>query len=155
MREIIGDLFSQECDAICITTSGIVNRHGQLIMGAGCALEAKNRWPKLPFTFGELLALNGNIPVIIKKEFLFESSDSIRPYDIISFPTKNHWLDKSGLDLIVKSCAGLMNIVAFHGIKKVVLPRPGCGCGGLDWQKVKNLISPILDDRIYIISNGK
>jgi len=37
-------------------------------------------------------------------------------------------------------------------MKKVYLPRPGCGYGYLDWEIVKKELEPILDDRFIVIT---
>ena len=37
MKEIRGDLFTQEADTICITTNGFVKANGECVMGRGCA----------------------------------------------------------------------------------------------------------------------
>lgn len=148
MKEITGDLFNQECDAICITTNGVIKKDGSLVMGKGCALEAKEKYPILSSLLPVYIALNGNIPILVDKKALKS------PYHIISFPTKNHWKDKSDLNLILKSCDHLMKIIDFSNLEKVILPRPGCGCGGLDWTIVKEKIQTVLDDRVYIISKN-
>jgi O-acetyl-ADP-ribose deacetylase (regulator of RNase III) len=74
------------------------------------------------------------------------------PYHILTFPTKHHWEVQSDPDLIVRSARQLMTHVDTHGWKSVVLPRPGCGAGGLSWEnEVRPLIEQILDQRIYVI----
>lgn len=33
----------------------------------------------------------------------------------------------------------------------ILIPKPGCGNGGLKWEDVKKQIEPLLDDRFIII----
>jgi O-acetyl-ADP-ribose deacetylase (regulator of RNase III) len=143
MIEIQGNIFNGKCDAICITTNGIVKKNKEAVMGAGIALEASNRFPELPKILGQKLIELGN------KVFLLHEDES---YSIVSFPTKNHWKDKSDLKLIKKSILELVKLTQEKGWNKIVLPRPGCGNGGLDWKEVKKYVS-YLDDRFFIISD--
>ena len=51
MKEISGDLFSLTiinfADAICITTNGVVKKTGKAVMGAGCALSAREKFKNM------------------------------------------------------------------------------------------------------------
>lgn len=148
MLEKIGDIFKQsDADAICFTSNGVVKANGELVMGAGIAKAFKDRWPTLPARFGARIRAFGNIPLIV-----YTPDETC----IISFPTKYHWKDKSDLNLIKQSAEKLaQHADDFHlDFKRIYLPRPGCGLGGLDWEtQVKPLISSILDDRFVVISN--
>jgi hypothetical protein len=125
---------------ICITTNGIIKKNGELVMGKGIALQAKQRFPKLPLILGQYIKQKGNQLYYISE------------YNIASFPTKHHWKDKSDIDLIQQSCFQLENFVKTYD-KYAALPRPGCENGGLNWyQNVKPTIEHILSDRVCVVS---
>jgi hypothetical protein len=169
MQELEKDLFESmlddDVDAICITTNGNYTGQGMAVMGAGCAREAKERYPKLPVNLGKYLKLMGsNIPYIIgavdaKGKYLDIKAEDIvnRNFKclILSFPTKNHFKENSSLELIEQSCKLLVEMANKHNLKKIMIPRPGSGLGRLDWQEVKSKISNLLDDRFVIVSKGE
>ncbi|AUM58450.1 hypothetical protein KNT81_gp092 [Proteus phage phiP4-3] len=44
-----------------------------------------------------------------------------------------------------------MEIVYNNNFKRVLLPKPGCSNGGLNWDVIGPMLNDILDDRIHII----
>ncbi len=146
MIQINGNIwsFAQEKDAvICVTTNGVVNRVGRLIMGRGIALQAAYGRPNLPLILGEHVLKNGNIPKLI------EYFDNTR---LVSFPTKKHWRDDSDLTLIENSAIILQRLSERRPELTFYSPRPGCGNGNLSWDKVKKVIAPILGDKFIIVN---
>ena len=72
--------------------------------------------------------------------------------DIYAFHTKFHWKEKSSLELIKTSTEELRELlISLPSRAKVLLPRPGCGAGGLDWETVKLILQDKLDDRVHVI----
>lgn len=142
MKEIKGNMFKllTEYDAICITTNGTVKKDGCAVMGRGCALEAKRLWWRIDKRLGGLIELNGNITQIL---------GTVGNCKIIAFPVKHHWSQEADLELIEKSARKLVEITGEN--EKVLIPRPGCGNGKLDWKDVRPVLEEILDDRFYII----
>ena len=149
MKESTGNLWDAKPEFIkCITTNGVVKKNGELVMGAGVALQAKERYPQLPSLLGSYVKRSGNMVYYFKD------------LNIASFPTKNNWKDKSDIQLIIKSCIQLNMLLESlnednfnHFSCYAVLSRPGCGKGGLDWEKeVKPVISKILSDRVWVIT---
>lgn len=147
MRIVTGtaNIFDIKCDAVCVTTNGIVKSNGEAVMGAGIAKEADARY-NLAASLGKNLHMNGN------HCYHMGSYDD---KDIITFPTKNHWKDDSSLELIIQSCKELVSLTDVCGYSTVYLPPVGCGCGKLDWNTVEQAISPYLDDRFVIYMRNK
>lgn len=158
MKEITGDLFDiTDADAICVTTNGIVKPNGELVMGKGIALAFKEKWPTLTKVLGNMVREGGNNVHMVKPMKSLTVKRDYMPY-IFSFPTKHDWRDMSDINLIIQSCHQLVAWVDQRRKlgdiwTKIVMTRPGCGNGGLDWERVvKPAIKDILDDRFYIIS---
>lgn len=147
LREINGDAFrllaNGTYDAACVTTNGITRNNGWAVMGAGVAKACANTHPESPRLLGELLRQNGNITQVIL---------DTPAGPVIAFPTKHHWRDASDLSLIQQSCRQLMQLINARGLTRVLLPKPGCANGGLYWHDVRAAITPLLDERVVIIS---
>jgi O-acetyl-ADP-ribose deacetylase (regulator of RNase III) len=124
----------------CVTTNCTLNSRGHLVMGAGIALAAKKLYPDMPKLLGKWVREYGSEPLLCP------------PERIISFPTKHHWRENSDFNLIAKSASKIALLADQFKIDQIVLTRPGCGCGGLQWEDVKPLIAPFLDDRFTVLN---
>jgi len=124
---------------ICITTNGVIRKDSTLVMGAGIALQAKQRFPEVPGILADLVSTHGNHAFYLTVQNLF------------SFPTKHDWKDKSSISLITQSCHELVNITNKMSFMRVYLPKPGSANGQLSWDQVNPLISEILDDRFVVV----
>lgn len=142
MKEINGNLF--DYSVIVIPTNGIVKTDNRLVMGAGVALEAKNKFKDLDLVFGEKVSKFGNIVFVTDYNF-----DTI----LFSFPTKHHYKNDSDLTLIEISAKQLVDKVNKMKLTEVYLPKIGCGYGNLSWSEVKPVLEKYLDDRFIIVSN--
>lgn len=141
MKEAVGDLWEAKPRFIrCITTNGTVKENGELVMGRGNALQAKERYPQLPRLLGSHVKSSGNIVYYIEE------------LNIATFPVKHHWRDKADIRLIIQSCHQL-NVLLDNLDKSAVLPRPGCANGRLDWEReVKPVLEQVLSSRVWIIT---
>ena len=143
------DMFTllREYDAVAVTTNSVIKTNGELVMGAGIAKIFKNRFPTLPKELGRKITTYGNIPFLIK----------LKGTNIISFPTKTHYKDKSQIDLIIESAKRIKTLTDKFYWTKVAIPAPGVGLGGLSWEnEVYPALSKLLDDRFIIhFYNGK
>jgi hypothetical protein len=174
MKEIVGDLFSQPCNAICITTNGMVKWDGRAVMGAGIALQAAKKWPIISKVLGntiktygtrtELLTARINTldkGIVHQLQFYDDNSNAWcynpTPYHIVALPTKWDWRNDSDIELIKTSVQQLIEISNKYNWKRVITSRPGCGLGGLNWTSVKATLEAIpgFDDRFCIITPKK
>lgn len=146
MFEATGDLWEYEpADVRCVTTNGTVKRNGEAVMGRGCAKEAAERFPWVQLALGALLRDRGN--------HVHQLGYDDWGVLIYSFPVKHNWWEKADLALIARSAHELMEEIKACGFENVLLPRPGCGNGGLRWEDVRPVLEPILDGRVTIISH--
>lgn len=156
MVEIAGSLWENLglADVLIVPTNGRVRRDGEAVMGAGLALAVKERWPSVANSLGYNLTAHGNhvhILALVKKPGLAESTKMSDHMTIVSFPTKDHWKDPSDLGLIAGSVLELRTLADKRpDWKRIVLPRVGCGRGGLTWETVRPLLEG-LDDRFFVI----
>ena len=132
------DLWEYPADWRAITTNGSINSKGLAVMGRGCALEAKKRFPGLQGSLAYNLKLGGN------HIFMFPE------YKIITFPVKHQWFEKADINLITRSAEELRSNWEDPWI--IAMPRPGCGNGGLSWADVRPVIVDILPDNVTILS---
>jgi hypothetical protein len=149
MREIKGNLWSyfERFDTIiCITTNGTIKNNGEAVMGRGCAFEAATKYSFLPALLGRKLK-NGNVPYVFRIPRGQLGSNT----EILTFPVKHEWHQKANIDLIRLSAKHLEKIADSFWQFSFILPRPGCGNGGLRWEDVKSVIQ-FLPDNVSIIS---
>jgi hypothetical protein len=138
---------------LCITTNGYVKKNGAAVMGAGVAKEAKERFPNIDIVLGKRITQFGNYVHFLKPVGRTKKGT---PVELYSFPTKHYWYDSSCLKLIESSAeqlVSLYNKALDDGNKPlIVLPRPGCGNGRLDWEsQVKPILKPILEKPNFIV----
>lgn len=148
LREMTGDIFelfeTGKYDAICITTNGEVKKNGEAVMGRGIALTAKSKFKGIERRLANRLNLHGNHVYVL---------GLTKHGRVLSFPTKRRWRDSSHIDLIVSSAKQLVEKADEHNMKQVLLTRPGCGNGNLNWSTVKQELVSIFDDRFIIVDN--
>ncbi len=65
------------------------------------------------------------------------------------------WMSQAKFNIICNSARNLVRLAESEGWENVVIPRPGCGAGGLKWKHVKEHLDAILGDKFYIIDFPK
>lgn len=133
-------------DAQCLVNA--VNCEG--FMGKGIAYQFKQKFPQ---NNQHYLTQCQNNHFKIGKVLFFEEKDKI----IANFPTKDKWREKSKYSYIEEGLQTLRDGIIQHHITSIAIPPLGCGNGGLEWEKVKEMICQHLDslEDIHIILYGQ
>lgn len=146
---IKGNLWDEigKSNLILFTANSCCDHQGCLIMGAGCAAEARDRYPDLPKTIGTYLREYG----LTEKLFHLWLPHEINHPDhegtlIGALQTKKNWAAKSSLELVQQSIGCLrIELAARPWLKRVALPLPGCGLGMLRRQDVLPYLEKLPD----------
>lgn len=171
MRESKGDMFEKKpSSAIVISTNGYRKANGQAVLGRGCAQKAAQMYPELPKLLGEQLRQHQNrvhhfimkgdknlVTFPVKPAFDYCDGDKrnvvkhmqkrFKPGDLIP-----GWACVAEPELIIHSATELVKLTNFNGWEDVICPRFGCGAGELDWDDMKPMLDPILDDRFIVMT---
>lgn len=123
-----GNIIDSKCEVLV----NAVNCIG--VMGRGLALEFKNRYPDMYRDYRERCA-KGELKV--GRPYLYRNYDEV---GILNFPTKDHWKESSKLAYIIGGLGWFVDNYNKLGITSIAFPALGCGCGGLDWNTVKELM---------------
>jgi O-acetyl-ADP-ribose deacetylase (regulator of RNase III) len=123
-----------ESDAQAIVNT--VNTVG--VMGKGIALQFKNQYPQ---NYKLYVAACKAKEVVVGKMFVTEETSLLGGKKIIiNFPTKTDWRKPSEYSYIENGLQDLVKVIEDKNIKSIAIPPLGAGNGGLDWNKVKELI---------------
>lgn len=145
-----GDLWKSGCDVICVTTNGCV-KNSALLMGAGAAGEAKERFPLLPrHAYDNLIQyypakLEGakNRWYYLYGLMLLKESANGRETKLGLFQTKGLVSQPSPLALIGYSVMKLTLYANDNRHRSIALNYPGIGHGGLSAKLVRPLLDPL------------
>jgi len=128
----IGNILESSSDAIINT----VNCEGY--MGKGIAYQFKVKYPNNNKQYEEACKTGkfkiGSILTFVENEKL-----------IINFPTKSEWRKKSEYSYITKGLETLVDMLPKLNVRSIAFPPLGCGNGGLEWTKVKTLITDAIE----------
>lgn len=159
-------------DALCITTNGCVIK-GECVMGRGIALEAKQRFPGIALHLGRSIQAEGNSTRVI----LGTTVPFGVPTILVALPTKSGdvrlkstedvlpqfrahvrvgqivpgWKMFSTPSFILNSLMELSELADNHNWNSIVLPPPGVGNGGLNFNEVVEASKELLDDRFTMV----
>ena len=168
MLQSTGDMFNHEGTAFVITTNGFYTGN-RAVMGRGCARQLCTVFPDAPHKLAAVLRKNGNITQIFMDVGLPVIAFPVKPFSVVYDGTNvvSHaaykyqvgqtvpgFHAKADLNLIAKSAKELVQLVdSIQGTNAhVIMPRPGCGAGELNWRDVEPILQSILDDRFVAVT---
>jgi O-acetyl-ADP-ribose deacetylase (regulator of RNase III) len=134
---VTGNFFDYDAD-IRINTVNCVG-----VMGAGVALQFKNRFPEMYGAYSLACASNEVKPGF---PYVWNDNGVFAKTTIINFPTKIDWKNPSEYEYIEKGLIWLRQYLLNKEDSTVTVPALGCGHGGLDWNVVKGMIVKYLGD---------
>jgi len=141
MLETLGDIWEHagRGAVIVITSNGSLTRDGRAVLGRGVARQAALRFPGIAGKLGRLLQEQGS--------HVFDLGGGI-----VSFPVEETAWSQPDLRIIARSAEELRRLADRSGWQRIVVPRPGCGGGGMAWKDVQPLLAPWFDERFVVIS---
>lgn len=170
MKELRGDLHDIPCDVVCITTNGFVSKNGKAVMGRGCAKEIKEREPGIDLILGAKIRELGPGVMPMKTlddgktivAFPVKPASVIYDGDNIVGHAKNKfkigdevpgYFAKAELEIIEHSARALRRMAdSMPEWNTILVPRPGCGAGELEWKDVKPILEKYFDHRFNIVT---
>lgn len=133
-----GNLLESDAQALVNT----VNTVG--VMGKGIALQFKEAYPNNYALYRKACKMN---EVHVGQMFITEETNM---YDgkkyIVNFPTKTTWRKPSEYSYIESGLEDLREKILSYRWKSIAIPPLGSHNGGLNWDKVKDMILKTLSD---------
>ena len=132
--------YAEQLDFVCITTNSIVKNNGELVMGAGNALQAKQRVPSLPLEFGKQVSdknLSGQFYGLLVCD------------KYIAFQTKLHFANESPLEVVQRSVDSLRRLALKYPDKSFGLPFPAINHGKRTVAEILPFLET-LPDNVYV-----
>ena len=139
IKFVQGDLFENEYNAQALAHG--VNCQG--VMGAGIAKRFKNDYPKMYLKYQYICR---NEVLTPGKCFLWGyGSGETRVFNLA---TQEYYGKKgrASYDWIRSSLSMMKKQADKYDIESIAIPKIGCGLGGLEWGKVKEIIEEVFTD---------
>lgn len=141
MKLKTGDMWKvyDEADMFLITTNSFIKQNGALVMGAGIAKQARDKFPGIDLALGSRIQHLGTYGLLL--------SENWPERKLGAFQVKLHFKDSASLQLIEYSCKILTNFIVYNGLEhdKIHLNFPGIGNGKLEIEDVFPIVEKLPD----------
>jgi hypothetical protein len=145
MKIRIGNIWNElgRADLLLITSNSVIKKDRSLVMGAGAAKDALERFPNISHYYGDLIynwdKMNRAADYGVLKGYV----DAVSGTEIGLFQTKRNWRDPSDIKLIHLGVRSLSTITSAY--KRIVINFPGIGYGQLKATDVIPIIAALPD----------
>ncbi len=105
-------------------------------MDAGVAVAFKKRWPRM---FDEYAARCADGRFHLGDVFVWNEGSAV----VYNLATQEHWKTKAKLAALSRALRKAVSLAELAGVERLGLPRIGAGLGGLEWPRVKSVLTTI------------
>ncbi len=137
---IAGDITKNQAQVLVNTVNSRLAPSGRGVMGAGVAKAFKNAFPSIMKDYEKAIRSGELRP---GTAMLFDLPDG-RKWAALA--TKDDWKNPSQMKWVEDGLKDLAKNMKAAGLTSVAIPPPGCGNGGLNWEKVRPLVLEHLSD---------
>jgi len=106
------------------------------VMDAGIAGVFKKKWPRM---FEEYCVRCGDGRFHLGDVFVWSEGDET----VYNLCIQENWKTKAKVAALVRSLKKMVELAENTGIERIGLPRIGAGLGGLDWPRVKKVLTEV------------
>lgn len=145
-----GDIWDElgKADLILVPGNSTLKTNGELVMGAGAAMELAQRFPDAPRVFGK----GNQSPNCYQCNYGVVFNDLVNDgveYRVGLFQSKIHWRDRGNLNIIARSAGQLLNFANVQRDWRIAMCFPGIGLGGLNRADVLPILEK-LPDNVFV-----
>jgi len=105
-------------------------------MDSGVAVAFKKRWPRM---FAEYAARCADGRFHLGDVFVWSEGETV----IYNLAIQEHWKKKAKLPAVARALRKTVELAAAAGIERVGVPRIGAGLGGLEWPRLKSVLTAV------------
>lgn len=141
-RHFAGDIWELYDQGLWLVdpTNATVKADGSNVMGRGISAQVAGRFPATPTSYGRWLmgSSRPQVPAGVRPTLAdlgpvtFVAQRATRLMFLI---VKADWHDRADPELITRGLTQLGLYLKANPAIEVVIPRLGCGAGGLDWER--------------------
>lgn len=118
----------------------------QNVMGSGVAKALYEKWPKVKSQFHSI-SEQLKTP---EKRLGFIWQVTCEDKNIWNLYTQLHYLPRNKRNVNYRALSDCFNGLINSGVKKLAIPKIGCGLAGGNWEFVEQLINDTVGDKIEI-----